>query len=73
MPKALLEECQKRADALGMNRSAYIVQLLRRDLAQRADLVIAEEADHEAVNSATSDIVEEALARKARKKRKPGS
>lgn len=42
LPREILAECDARADALGLSRSAYIVQLLRADLATRAALVISE-------------------------------
>jgi hypothetical protein len=35
-------ECEDRAEALGLSRSAYIVQLLRQDLAGRGELILRE-------------------------------
>jgi len=42
LPKALLDQADARAAALGMSRSQYLNQLLRRDVTDRAPLILQE-------------------------------
>ena len=42
MSKALLEQLDARAAALGLNRSQYLTQLARRDVAEKGSLTLHE-------------------------------
>lgn len=73
LSQELLGDIDKRAESLGLNRSQYLAQLARRDVAEKGHMILTDTSNP--VNSAKVDAAVEAavsyISRKARRNRKP--
>jgi hypothetical protein len=62
MSKTLLEQLDARAEALGLNRSQYLVHLARQDLASKGALILQEHpTKYEISSDRKAEIAGEAL------------